>query len=59
MKLFVIMANDFPAGAMDDGDRAEAFCRAKNEADKEQRVKQMRSPIYWKSYEFDLEVIKQ
>lgn len=59
MKLFVIMSNDFPAGVIDNGEQAKAFCQTKNEADKEQRTRQMRSPIYWKSYEFDLGVIKQ
>jgi len=59
VKLFVIMSNDFPAGVMDDGAKAEAFCRTKNAADKNRTTLEGRSRIYWVSYEFTLGLIKQ
>lgn len=63
MKLFVIMANDFPEGVMDDEAKAEELVKARNDADKiacgEASRQQIRGRIYWRSYPFELNKVGQ
>lgn len=59
MKLYVIMANDYPQGVFNAEDKARDFCKVANDAERElQRDARGQqhpiSPIYYKFYEFTL-----
>lgn len=61
MKLSVIMANDFPAGVMDDEAAAEALVKERNEAEKIRTSKPGYlsregggSRVFWHCYPFTL-----
>lgn len=61
-KYFVIMANDFPEGVMDDEVAAEAIVKARNEADKANEPEKRRmgqGRIYSRSYPFTLNEVGQ
>ena len=64
-RLFVIMGNDFPAGVMDDEQKADALCKARMDAQRAELIrlhdesgKHWSPPIYWRAYPFDLNAIE-
>jgi len=54
MKMFVIMANDFPEAVFDDENKAKAFVVAMNASDRRRCESLHATRIYWKCYEFEL-----
>ena len=66
MRVFVIMGNDVPAGVMDDGEKAEALCKARMAKQRAALIKEHGpsgkhwSPrIYWRAYPFDINAIEE